>query len=132
MERSLSDLARSLRGFKDKKEALETELKEINKAIVALEQGELPKLMEDLDEEKFSVPEIGTVFLQNKLYVSVLKDDRDKLHDWCQENGHEALIVPHIHPATLQAFAKEQLEAGKALPDFVKATFIPTAVIRRK
>jgi hypothetical protein len=132
MTTSLSDLARALRDLKNQKESLEEQLKAVNKSIVAIEQGDLPKLMEDLDEEKFSVPEIGTVFLQNKLYVSVLKDDREKLHDWCQEHGHEALIVPHIHPATLQAFAKEQLEAGKALPDFVKATFIPTAVIRRK
>jgi hypothetical protein len=107
-------------------------LKAVNKSIVQVEQVELPKLMEDLDEEKFSVPGIGTVYLQTKLYVNVLKDDREKLQEWCHENGHEALIVPTIHPATLQAFAKEQLEAGKPLPDYVKATFIPTAVIRRK
>lgn len=129
---SLADKARRLRALKDEKEALEAQVKEVNKQIVQLEQHDLPSQMEDLDEEKFSVPDIGTVYLQNKLYVNVLKDDREKLHDWCIENGHEALIVPHIHPATLQAFAKEQLEAGKPLPDFVKATFIPTAVIRRK
>ena len=129
---SLADKARRLRALKDEKEVLEAKVKDLNKQIVQLEQHDLPAQMEDLDEEKFSVPDIGTVYLQSKLYVNVLKDDRDKLHDWCHANGHEALIQPHIHPATLQAFCKEQLEAGKALPDFVKATFIPTAVIRRK
>jgi hypothetical protein len=128
----LSELARRLRALKDQKESLESQVKEINKEIVRIAQTDLPQLMEDLDEDKFSVPEVGTVYLKNELYVSVLKDDREKLHDWCHENGHEALIVPHIHPATLQAFCKEQLEAGNALPDIVKATFVPTAVIRRK
>jgi hypothetical protein len=132
MAKSLAELARELREWKNTKESLEAQVKEANENIRRLEAVELPKLMEDLDEDKFSVPGIGIVYLQQKLYVNVLKDDREKLHDWCHENGHEALIVPHIHPATLQAFAKEQLEAGKALPDVVKATFIPTAVIRRK
>jgi hypothetical protein len=129
---SLADKARKLRALKDEKESLDAQIKEVNKQIVQIEQHDLPSQMEDLDEEKFSVPGIGTVYLQTKLYVNVLKDDREKLHEWCQTNGHEDLIVPHVHPATLQAFCKEQLEAGKELPDFLKATFIPTAVIRRK
>jgi hypothetical protein len=126
----LSELADQLVRLKDRKDSIEEELKKVNAAITTLATIEIPKLMEDMGEEGFKCS-AGTVFLQNKLYTSVLAEQRDALYKWLKKNKLKALIKEHVFPQTLTAFAKERLEKGLALPEQIKATFIPTASIRR-
>lgn len=130
-QNKLTEAAKLLRKLKSSKELLESKLKEVNEQIKQVAEVDLPRLMEDADIENFKVDKVGTVFLQNKLYASVLADDRPKLYDWLQKEGHGDLIKPWVFPQTLTAFAKEQLGEGNPLPDFLKATFIPTASIRK-
>jgi hypothetical protein len=124
-------LAASLAGLKNKKDELEASLKDVNGVIRTLSEETLPRLMEDLEQDSFRVPNVGTVFLQQKVYANVKADDREKFHAWLRENGHGDIIKETVHPQTLTAFAKEQLGEGKPLPDTVSARFVPTAVIRR-
>lgn len=126
----LSELAAELVRLKAMKEVQEDELSETNKKITELTQITMPKLMETLDETGYKCP-AGTVFLQDELYVSVLADDRDQLHKWLKGTKNGALVKAYVFPQTLKAFAKEQLEKGKPLPPFIKATIIPTARIRK-
>lgn len=127
----LTEYAKSLRKLKTQKDKLEDQLKAVNEQIKTIAEVDLPKAMEDADIESFKVEKVGTVFLQNKLYTSVLADDREKLYEWLKKEGHGDLIKPWVFPQTLTAFAKEQLVEGNPLPDFLKATFIPTASIRK-
>ena len=128
--KKLSELAEQLVKLKDKKDAAEEELKKINEQITTLTTIEIPKLMEDMGEEGFKCS-AGTVFLQNKLYTSVLAENREALYAWMKKNKLKSLIKEHVFPQTLTAFAKERLEKGLPLPEQIKATFIPTASIRR-
>lgn len=128
---TLTDLAKELADLKAQKTDLEARVKTINKQIIAVAVGKMPELMRDLEIPKFVVEDVGTFYLQDKLEVSVLADDREEVYAWCRENGHEALIVNYIWPRTLNAWAKEQLTEGQPLPDKMKATFIPTTMLRR-
>ena len=125
------EMAKELFGLKAKKESLEDELSSVGERIKQIAQVDLAKLMEDSGVEKTSIKDLGTVYLSNDFYASVLKDDRPKLYDWMKENGHGDIVQPYVFPQTLTAFAREQVEKNYPLPEFVKTTFIPTAKTRR-
>lgn len=128
----LTDLAKELAGLKERKADLEAQLKEVNKQIAVVSIKRLPEAMEDAEQEKFVVDAVGTIYIQDRLEVSVKADDRPRFYEWLRQNGHQDLVVDYVWPRTLSAWAKEQLNEGAPLPDFLKATFIPTAMLRRK
>lgn len=128
---TLTDLAKELSDLKLQKKALEDRVKTCNKQIQAIAVGKLPELMSDLDIPKFVVEGVGTFYLQDKLEVSVLADDRATTYAWLRDNGHKDLVVDYVWPRTLNAWAKEQLNEGGELPETMKATFIPTTALRR-
>lgn len=128
---TLTDLAKELSELKKQKSDLEARVKTINKQIIAVSVGKMPELMRDLEIPKFVVDGIGTFYIQDKLAVSVLAEDRDEIYQWCRDNGHADLIVNHIWPNTLNAWAKDQLNECQPLPEKMKATFIPTTMLRR-
>ncbi len=128
---TLTDLAKELAGLKQQKKDLEARVKTCNKQIQAIAVGKMPELMAELEIPKFVVEGVGTFYLQDKLEISVLADDRDKTYAWLREHGHNALVVDYVWPRTMNAWAKEQLNNGLELPDTMKATFIPTAMVRK-
>jgi hypothetical protein len=128
----LTQLAQEFRTLKDRKESLEGELKEVDEALKKLTTETLPKCMDDSEVEKFTVEGVGTIFTQIKVYAYVKKENEEKFHEWLRENGHGDLIKSYVFPATLSSFAKEQLEAGAELPDFMPAAKIETAMLRRR
>ena len=128
----LTTLAKELRGLKDRKEELEDTLKLINKRIQGIIMSSLPEAMDEAEQPKFTVDGVGTIYLQDNINVTILADDREEIYEWCRANGHDALVVDYIHPSTLKAWAKEQLINGGELPDKMKATYLPTAMLRRK
>jgi predicted nuclease with TOPRIM domain len=128
----LTLLAREFRGLKDRKEALEAELKKLNEDIKKIEVERLPAMMDQNDVEKFTVEGVGTIFQQVKVYAHVKKEDEARFHEWLRETGNADLIKAYVFPQTLASFAKEQLEQGTDLPDFLTAHKVPTAMLRRK
>src|SRR3954470_17888978 len=122
----LTQLAQRFRELKDRKETLEGELKELDQELKVLSTESLPQCMDENEIEKFSVDGVGTIFTQMKVYAYVKKENEEKFHDWLRENGHGDLIRAYVFPATLSSFAKEQLEAGVELPDFIPAAKIET------
>ena len=135
----LAEAGAKLRNLKDRKAIAEEALTQINKEIVEMETVTLPKLMDDNDIPSFKIKGVGTIFLSTEVYASVLKEDRPKLYDWLREHGHGAMVTDWVFPISLTAFVKKQLDDqldnglndGNVLPDFVKATKIPTANLRR-
>lgn len=128
---TITDLAKELADLKAQKKSLEDRVKTCNKQIQAIAVGKLPELMSELEIPKFTLEGVGTVYLQDKLETFVAADDRDKTYAWFREKGHEALVVDYVWPRTMNAWAKEQLNNGAELPDTMKATFIPTAMVRK-
>lgn len=129
---TLTQHAQRFRELKDRRGTLEAELKECNAEITLLETDILPKVMDENEIEKFTTEGVGTIYTQVKVYASVLKENEQRFHDWLNANGHGDIIRDYVFPATLSSFAKEQIEAGVELPDFIKTTKIETAMLRRK
>lgn len=128
----LTALAREVRNLKDTKEGLEEELKQVNERLKKITEEELPAMMDDNDITKFSVEGVGSIHQQVKVYAYVKKEDEEKFHDWLRAGGNEAMVREYVFPQTLNAFAKEQLEQGNDLPEWLKASKVTVAVLRRK
>ena len=132
MSNELTSMVHDLRDLKDKKEALEDELKGVNAQIRALAEHKIPEYMNENEIEKFSVTGAGTVYVTQKVYANVKADNREAFFQWLREHGSGDLIKETVHPSTLNAFAKEQLTEGKDIPDVLEARIYPTATLRRK
>ena len=132
MSNELTSMVHDLRDLKDKKEALEDELKGVNAQIRALAEHKIPEYMSENEIEKFSVTGAGTVYVTQKVYANVKADNREAFFQWLREHGSGDLIKETVHPSTLNAFAKEQLTEGKDIPDVLEARIYPTATLRRK
>lgn len=128
----LADLARELLSLKERKEALEAEEKTVNARIKEIAEVILPSAMDDMDEDKFSVPGVGTVFLTHKVFAHCKVEHKEELHAWLRETGNGAMVKDYVFPQTLNSFAKDALSEGKPLPEYLTAAIVPTATIRRK
>lgn len=132
MSNPLTEMVNELRAAKDRKDALDAELKEVNKTIRTLAEQKIPEYMDDNDIEKATVEGVGTVYLSTKVYANVRAENKDAFYAWLRETGNAALIKEYVFPSTLNAFVKEQLGNGVALPDVLEARLYPTANLRRK
>lgn len=127
----LQILAREFAELKERKERLSDELSECEAELKKISTELLPQAMDDNEIEKFTVEGVGTIYTQMKVYAYVKKENEAKFHNWLRENGHGDLIKEYVFPATLSSFAKEQLEGGVELPDFLPAAKVETAMLRR-
>ena len=84
--------------------------------------------MEDMEQDKISIKDIGTIYLTADVHVSA---DGDVIQ-WFKNNGHKDLVKETIHPGTLKAWTKEQLETGGKLPAELKVHQFMKAILRRK
>lgn len=126
------ELGKALFAAKLVKDDLEDQLKAVNATISQLATVELSKLMEDGEVPSFKIDGFGTVFLTTELFVSVLKENRAVLHAWLREIECGDLVQEGVAPQSLKALCKERLHGGKPLPDYVKATPVPTVRTRSK
>ncbi len=131
MNDTLATLVRQFRELRDRKDELKALVTDNNKALKDLAEAILPEYMEENEIDKITIEGAGTVYVKQELYASVLASDREALYEWLRETGNEDLVKDWVFPATLTAFCKEQLENGKPVPEMVKATKIPTAILRR-
>lgn len=129
--RTVGAAATELRTLKDRKKALEADVKGINDRIYQVEVGELPALLEAQDQASAKVEGVGTVYITHELFAYVRKDDEEKFHQWLRDEGFGDLIRPQVHPGTLKAWVKERLENALAVPEFVQVTFQDQARIRK-
>lgn len=130
-EKKLLASAQKLSDLKDKKEELEKELTEVNKAKAKLEEHTIPRMMEDFEIEKIKFKDIGTLYTQGSVRAYINVGDVEEAHQWFRDNGHGALIKEGIHWATLKSWVKEQIEEGKKVPDICHPKPYTIARIRR-
>jgi len=129
---SLSEKWKELSVLENKKAEHEAAVKVLNAQITELAVKVLPPMMENAEVESMKVEGVGTCSVRTKVYAYFLKENEAAFHKWLKKNRHGGLIKPYIHPPTLKAFATEQLEQQKPLPDILKVTLVPTATIRSK
>ena len=101
--------------YRDQKKEIEEALKEINELIAQTEE-QLVNLM--IEEEMQNFTRNGKQFiLTNRTYANAKAGMMPEICSWMKDNGLEDMVKESVHPQTLQAWVKEQLEEAGALPE---------------
>ena len=101
--------------LRDQKKKSEDMLKEINEMIAQTEEQLVAAMIE---EEMQNFTRNGKQFiLTSRTYASAKSGMMPKVCDWMKDNALGDMVKESIHPQTLQAWVKEQIEEAGALPE---------------
>ena len=107
-------IADDLVRYRDQKKEIEETLKEINTLITETEEQMVAAMVE---EEMQNFTRNGKQFiLTNRTYANAKAGMMPAVCVWMKDNGLGDMVKESIHPQTLQAWVKEQIEEDGALP----------------
>jgi len=116
---SMLSLADDLEELTERKRALESEVKDINKKIETVQEL---LVQEMVDHEMQNFTRQGKMFyLQTATYVSGISGEQENLMRTLKDQGFDDIVKETVHPQTLKGFVKEQMdEEGGELPDWLQ------------
>lgn len=117
-ETQLFEWADKLKALRDRKDELETELKQVNMDIDNAD-WHLSNLMAETETQNFT--RAGTMFcLTTKTRASARAGQKDELIAALRGEGYGDMITETVNANSLSSFVKEQIaENGDALPDWL-------------
>lgn len=128
---ALTDKIMEMRDLQTQIEDLDAQIKELRRDYDHMRLAEIPALMAESNDARSITGAFGRCTLTSDMHVQTL--DKPALHEWLQQTGNEALIVPTVNAQTLKAFCKEQLVNGVELPEnIVKISPFVRAVLYAK
>lgn len=108
-------IADDLVRYRDRKKEIEEALKEINALITETEEQLVSAMVE---EEMQNFTRNGKQFiLTNRTYANAKAGMMPAVCEWMKDNGLADMVKESVHPQTLQAWVKEQIEEAGALPE---------------
>jgi hypothetical protein len=113
----LVELVHAMSTMQNRKEALEDQLKLINKEFDFLRITKIPAKMEEDGVDRINVTGIGRVSLTADMHVSVKADQKSEFFTWLRDNGRGDLLQENINPSTLKAAVKKMFREGEEVPD---------------
>ena len=113
-------LADQLKVAKEKKKALEDEVKAITAEIDRLDLA-LSDEMAMSECDSFS-RHGSTFYLKSRLYASPKAGGKDKLFSALRKNGYGSMVQENVNANTLSSFVKEQKENNKdTIPEWLSS-----------
>jgi hypothetical protein len=107
MQEQLFELADGLKGLRDRKDALEAELKQVSMDIDNAD-WHLSNLMAETETQNFT--RAGTMFcLTTKTRASAAAGRKDELYAALRAEGYGDLVYETVNANSLSAFVKEQM-----------------------
>ena len=107
--------ADTLADLRDQKKKAEDALKEINERIAQTEEQLVAAMVA---EEMQNFTRNGRQFvLTSRTYANAKAGMMPAICDWMKDNALGDMVKESIHPQTLQAWVKEQIEEAGALPE---------------
>ena len=101
--------------YRNQKKEIEEALKEINELIAQTEEQLVAAMVE---EEMQNFTRNGKQFiLTNRTYANAKAGMMPAVCEWMKDNGLADMVKESVHPQTLQAWVKEQIEEAGALPE---------------
>lgn len=101
--------------YRDQKKEIKEALKEINELIAQTEEQLVAQMVE---EEMQNFTRNGRQFiLTNRTYANAKAGMMPAVCAWMKDNALGDMVKESIHPQTLQAWVKEQIEEAGALPE---------------
>ena len=115
---TLFEWADRLKALRDRKEALEAELKQVNMDIDNAD-WHLSNLMAESETQNFT--RAGTMFcLTTKTHASAVAGRKEEVFSALRAGGFGDLVYETVNANSLSAFVKEQVaENGDMLPDWL-------------
>ena len=114
---SLVELVHAMATLQNRKEAMEDQLKLINKEYDFLRITKVPATMDDDGVDRINVTGVGRVSLTADMHVSVKADQKAAFHEWLRDNGRGDLLQENINPSTLKATIKGMFKSGEDIPE---------------
>lgn len=107
--------ADTLADLRDQKKKAEDALKEINEMIAQTEEQLVEQMVA---EEMQNFTRNGRQFvLTSRTYANAKAGMMPAVCDWMKDNDLGDMVKEAVHPQTLQAWVKEQIEEAGALPE---------------
>lgn len=114
---ALTDLVHAMSTLQNRKEALEAQLKLINKEYDFLRITKVPAKMEEDGVDRISVTGIGRVSLTADMHVSIKAEQKEQFFEWLRDNGRGDLLQENVNPSTLKAAVKGMFKSGEEVPE---------------
>lgn len=133
----LQAYALELESLKEEEDALKSALKLVTSRVSELRLKKIPDLMQALHltdaagRGNFTLPSGAKVSLRTDFYAGIDKDRETETFDWLRRSGFGDLIRETVHPQTLKAFLRDQIEQGHEPPAFFKTHFETSAILTR-
>ena len=117
-QETMFELADKLKALRDQRDALETELKQVNMDIDNADKR-LADLMAGTETQNFT--RAGVMFcLTTKTRASALAGQKESLYHALRAEGYGDLVYETVNANSLSAFVKEQIEANDdTLPEWL-------------
>ena len=115
---NMYELAERLKQLREKKKAVEQQLKDIH-AEIAQTEYQLSMQMAETETQNFT--RAGTMFaLTTKTRASAMAGRKDELYAALKENGYGDLVYETVNANSLSAFVKEQIaENQDTVPEWL-------------
>ena len=113
----LVELVHEMSTLQNRKEAVEDQLKIINKEYDFLRITKVPAKMEEDGVDRINVTGIGRVSLTADMHVSIKADHKEQFFQWLSDNGRGNLITENVNPSTLKAAVKKMYREGEEIPE---------------
>jgi hypothetical protein len=95
--------------------ALAEKMSALQKHVDELSQQLLPTMFQNQNVKTIRVIDVGRVSINDRWSASMLNKEQGL--GWLRGSGNEGLIIETVNAQTLGAFAKDEVMAGRPLPD---------------
>ena len=132
MSQELRDLCAHMKSVQDRKDALESELTEVNKTLDRLRTVEIPTIMESLGIRNMTFEGIGRVQLAADIYASTREGKREQAMQWLRDCGYTDMITETYNASSIKALFRRQLAEGVEIPSdiFNVTPFVRASIVK--
>ena len=106
-----------MKALQDRKEAIEGQLTDINKALEIIRVQTIPSMMETLGLRNATFDGLGRVQLASDLHASTREGQKTAAMQWLRDCGYEGMITETYNASSLKALFRRQLTEGVAIPE---------------
>lgn len=114
---TLVELIQAMDAVQRQKDALDAQLKEINKVFDFLRITKIPAKMDEDGIARLAVNGVGRVSLTADMHVSIKAEHKVDFYQWLADNGRGDLVQASVNPSTLKATVKSMFKNGEEIPE---------------
>lgn len=122
----------AMKNLQARKEALESELSQVNKDLDHMRVNVIPPIMESLGVRTATFEGLGRVQLAADIYASTREGKKADAMQWLRDCGYADMIQESYNASSLKALFRRQIAEGADIPDdiFNVTPFIRASIVK--